>query len=203
MGSRNKARTQRIWCVRQYTLYECIFSCCNQLMVNELGVCHLNLRIEWGYCVIYWVWKSSYRKIQQKKSNERTNGRSNERAVGCVDEPDEYEEEETNVKKKKRHKSYTYMTDFRTYLYKWGLCTLGNSFLSFFCSGDVWEHLRAFLSWYIQHTLCIRMCIGVHFAHEFIGILNRRLSALPYLSYTHTHPAKQYFCMKLLTRLLG
>lgn len=40
------------------------FSCCNQLVVNELGVCHLNLRTEWGYCVIYWVWKSSHQKTR-------------------------------------------------------------------------------------------------------------------------------------------
>lgn len=116
-----EARTQRIPCVRrQYTSYECIPSGCNQLMVNELGVCHLNLRIEWGYCVIYWVWKSSYRKIQKKKNhrtNERTGGRASERAIGCVDEPDEYEEEETNVREEEEEAQKLYVYDRLSYLF--------------------------------------------------------------------------------------
>lgn len=106
---------------------------------------------------------------------------------------------ERKIKRRRRGgtRSYTYMTDFRTYLYKWGLCTLGNSFSVVFRSGDVWERVRAFSSWYILHTTCIRMrvcvCVCLIIRSEslmgigYIGTQTGVFLACPMPTLTHTH----------------
>lgn len=60
--------------------------------------------------------KNTEEKEKNHRANERTNGRSSERAIGCVDEPDEHDEEETNVREEEEaQKLYVY--DRLSYLF--------------------------------------------------------------------------------------